>query len=407
MEEYTSALHKEIDHRNTQLGKQDIKTIYFGGWTPLLLGKERLFWLLDHIIELRGCDNLEECNIELNPDPFDETLDFIDSFWKRYPFFHRVRFSFGLQTFDDEILKISWRQYNYNQIKHYLRNIQSIKQANMCYNFDFISFGSLSFEDTVKQWWTGRNSKKIQFFQDFVFSQTADSFSLYMLELFPGSKRHNNSQLWNSQLSIQSHWELRIENSKLNQCINPDDDKVLFEYNLLSDIIQSAWYKRYEVSNYALPGKQSIHNMVYWTMQPYIGIWASASGFIKKVTKLLSSEVSKLKPSDLETSQPSNLVTYRYTNTTNISDYLKWNYIDSKKTQIIDTYGLLFEEFMLGIRSLGIQDMAKFESILVENWKEKVELFQEEWLCIFDGEKLKLTHEWYNIGNRFIGELIK
>lgn len=249
----------------------------------------------------------------------------------------------------------------------------------MCYNFDFISFGSLSSDNMDTQWWIGRNNKKLQFFQDFVHSQTADSFSLYMLELFPGSKRE---QMTRGEKESTHNLISLPQDITLKQCISPNDDKVLFEYDLLSNIVQSAWYKRYEVSNYALPGKQSIHNMVYWTMQSYIGIWASASGFIKEENK-------------------------RYTNTTNISDYLKWNYIDSKKTQIIDDYGLLFEEFMLGIRSLGIQDITKLESILVENWKEKVELFEKEWLCIFDWEKLKLTHEWYNIGNRFIGELIK
>jgi len=60
---------------------------------------------------------LEEITIELNPDPFEETLAFIEDISKRYSQAPRIRFSFGLQTFDDEILEMSGRKYNYNQLK--------------------------------------------------------------------------------------------------------------------------------------------------------------------------------------------------------------------------------------------------------------------------------------------------
>jgi oxygen-independent coproporphyrinogen-3 oxidase len=399
--EYNLALHKEIDHRNDVLWKQEIKTIYLGWWTPLLLGKDNIFWLLDHIFSIRNCEYLEELNIELNPDPFDETLAFIEEIGKRYKDIHRLRFSFGIQTFDDEILEISWRAYNYNQLKHYLRNLQPIKQPNMCYNFDFIAFGSLSDNDIDKQWGNWWNTKKLAFFQDFVASQMADSFSLYMLELFPGSKRH---QIKNWELKIKNDeakklpesWIFNFKSWILKQCINPDDNKVLFEYELLSDIIQSSWYRRYEVSNYALPGKESLHNMVYRTMQPYIGIWASASWCIRGYNL-----TDKVNSNDGQ----SEWITCRYTNTTILSDYFKWLYIDHTKTSVLWNTDILFEEFMLGMRSSWIQDIAKYESILIEQYQEKILLYEKEWLCAFSNWWLKLTTDGYNVANRIISEL--
>lgn len=386
IDEYMKALHKEIDHRNSALGKQTIKTIYLGWWTPLLVGKDHIFGVIDHIKEIRDIESLEELNIELNPDPFEETLDFIKETGKRYPQFHRIRFSFGIQTFDDEILKLSGRSYSYNQLKGYLRSLQPIKQANYCYNFDFIAFGSLSQDILVnnKQWGLSRNTNKLTFFQDFVQSQMADSFSIYMLELFPGSKWHkDNSQFSMNELS-SSNWELRIENSKLKQCINPDDDKVMEEYTFLSDIVQSAWYNRYEVSNYALPWKQSIHNMVYRTMQPYLGIGASASGMKAKDWKLI-----------------------RYTNTTILSDYIKWHYRDEKKTSILTNYDILFETFMLGLRSQWVKNLILYNDILIENVQEKIALYEEEGLLWYHEDNLRLTNEGYNLANRIISELVK
>jgi oxygen-independent coproporphyrinogen-3 oxidase len=407
--EYTQALYKQIDFWNTKLGKQEIKTIYFGGGTPLLIGREEIFKIIDYLIKLRWSEFLEEITIELNPDPFEETLAFIEEISKRYSQAPRIRFSFGLQTFDDEILEMSGRKYNYNQLKWYLRSLQKIKSAHVCYNFDFISFGTLSEE--AKQGGRGWNESKLEFFEDFVRSQMADSFSIYMLELFPGSKRHSQTGLadeWNQNIPNNTNLE-RIQKSsplfsgpgdKLKQCINPDDEKVMFEYTVLSDIVQSAGYHRYEVSNYALPWKQSIHNMTYRTMWSYLGLWASASGFLKNI----DGGIFGLETKEWE----SNIIeAVRYTNITNIHKYIKGNTLDPKKTQIITPYEEAFEKFMLGMRSSGIEDCSKYADILIDKRKQKLDQYEEVGLCIVDGNKARLTNNGYNVANRIISELLK
>ena len=352
---------------------------------------------------------MEEITIELNPDPFEETLAFVEEISKRYSQAPRIRFSFGLQTFDDEILEMSGRKYNYNQLKGYLRSLQKIKSAHICYNFDFISFWTLSEE--AKQGGRGWNESKLEFFEDFVMSQMADSFSLYMLELFPWSKRHKES--WSEEGSkTESNLE-HIEksgitgnplsmgtNEKFKQCINPDEDKVMFEYTVLSDIIQWGGYHRYEVSNYALLGKQSIHNMTYRTMGSYLGLGASASGFLKNI----DGEIFGIQSKDWE---KKTLDAVRYTNTTNINEYIKGNSLDPQKTQIITPYEEAFEKFMLGIRSSGIEDCSVFECILVDNRKQKLDHYEEAGLCKVDGNKVRLTNDGYNVANRIISELLK
>ncbi len=379
--EYIQALHREIDHRNSTLWVQKIRTIYIGGGTPLLVGKEALFGIIDHIKGIWWLEEMEELSIELNPDPFEETLDFVRECHKRYEQLPRIRYSFGIQTFDDEVLKISWRQYSFNQIKWYLRELQTIKQPTMCYNIDFIAFGTLDEKSALNQGWLWWSKRKKEFFDSMIVSHAFDSISLYMLELFPWSKRHNQKE------SSPLPW-VDTHSSLLHTCINPDDDAIMEEYTLLSDSIQSAWYRRYEVSNYALPGKQSIHNTVYRTMQPYLWVWASASGLLI----------------DRQTDgQP----TYtRYTNSTSIHEYIKWSYQDPTKTHVLTEKIVLFESCMTRLRSSGILDCHLYKDIFVPNREEKLHWYDQQWLCLFDGKKCTLTNEWYNVANMIISELI-
>jgi oxygen-independent coproporphyrinogen-3 oxidase len=44
------------------------------------------------------------------------------------------------------------------------------------------------------------------------------------------------------------------------------------EFLILKEMVEDAGFFRYEISNFAAAGKASIHNMVYWNMEPYIGL---------------------------------------------------------------------------------------------------------------------------------------
>lgn len=59
-----------------------------------------------------------------------------------------------------------------------------------------------------------------------------------------------------------------------------NDDAIYKEFDILSTYITRGGYRRYELSNFAMLSKASIHNMVYRTMQPYIGMGMSASSYL-------------------------------------------------------------------------------------------------------------------------------
>jgi coproporphyrinogen III oxidase-like Fe-S oxidoreductase len=71
----------------------------------LVLGKDNLVKIMDKILSLFNTEFLEEWSIELNPNPYEEVLDFVKFVNKKYRNLFRLRYSFGIQSLDDQVLK--------------------------------------------------------------------------------------------------------------------------------------------------------------------------------------------------------------------------------------------------------------------------------------------------------------
>ena len=191
-QEYTHILLGQIAYRKQHLPDEQIRTIYIGGGTPFQLGQDNLIHVIETVFQTRDCEQLEEVSIELNPDPIDETLQFVELLTKKREHLFRLRFSFGIQSFDDRVLQESKRAYAYAQLPDFFRKLQKIKGANVVYNLDFIAFGDTVLEDKKGK----KNKEEIEefmprdeeqriFFEKLVQSFTFDGFSIYTLELFP------------------------------------------------------------------------------------------------------------------------------------------------------------------------------------------------------------------------------
>lgn len=382
--DYIISIKKELDMWRSIYPNQQIRTIYLWWGTPSSIWKEHITDIIDHIVNNRDISDLEELSMEFNPDPFDENIELIKYLGDRYKNFPRIRFSFGIQSFDDEVLKLAGRNYVFNNIKWFVRNLQPIKKPNMVYNFDMIAFG------TLDSW----NDSRRKFWEDRVWSQMADSFSIYTLELFEWSKRHQLSQTGN--IDPKDHL--------LQKMTHPDDDKVMEEFDYLKSVVETNNYKRYETSNFAKPWSASVHNQVYWNLYPYLGIWASASWFIYLGKKWYEDKLTDY----LNISHPkNNHQAIRYTNTTSISDYIKWNYIDPKKITILDDRDILIEWFFLKMRSWWVTDISKYKSILTPDIDDKISNFVENWLVqIWDNDKINFTKSWYDLSNAILSEMI-
>jgi oxygen-independent coproporphyrinogen-3 oxidase len=401
MDAYVTKIAQEIEwwgkllednhgtHAPGNVQKQEIKSLYFGGGTPNKIGKHRLYQIIDTVAEHFDLENLGELSIELNPYPEEETLDMIQAVQKKYKKFPRIRRSIGLQTFDSEILKDSGRAYSFPAMVDFLRQLRGIKEMNTVFNFDFIAFGK--FNQSKKGNSYLRDEHKQKFFQEFVASGFADGFSLYTLELFSGSE-------W-AKMPDQG-WEIFCQ-----QYGSVDD--VYDEFARLKDGVLDHNYHRYELSNFASVGRDSIHNRVYRNMENYIGLGTSASSFINfSKGQFGKADITKF-AHKLGINLAKDIQAARWTNTFLLGEYLKDNFLDRNKTVFLDRTNYLSEKFFLGLRTNEwVKNIQEFESILEPSWEAKIANFVEQGYCIFDGKKLVLTDEGMDIYNTIVTDIM-
>ena len=387
---YLNNLHSEIDERWKVFWKAEIKTIYFGWWTPNLIWSEEIKKLIHHCEEVFDCENVGELSFECNPFPQDQVYEFVSELQKSFKKYPRVRFSFGIQSLDNWVLENAGRPYTFPGMVDFLRGLRDLKLENSVYNFDFLAFWV--FNQTKKWDLQLRTPSALEFFQDFVNSWFADSFSLYMLELFEHQKWKKPE--WNSIVQNQN-WMFWNE------------DEIYEEFNILKSIIQDWWYKRYEISNFAAVGKSSIHNRVYREMENYLWLWLSASSFINGRSPYFLAVVEYLKK--VSSSFHSEWLNgIRWTNTPYFPKYI-WNEkLSESAIQPISELDYLIESFFLSLRTdRWIDDISKFESVLVKNYSEKVKLYEENWFLKLREIGFVLTDEWMDCYNWIITELLE
>ena len=238
-DKYLQALKKEILQKKVLLKDNKLYTIYFWGWTPSEFGIQRTKKLLNFIKKQFDISNIEEFSLELNPNPLNQTTEFINSlkneFW---PWISR--FSVWIQSLENKVLQKSGRNYDYKFIEQFLN---SINKKNYKLNLDFIAFGI---------------EKNLQIFDKFLekYEDKIDSLSIYTLELFPWS-------IWHTKYKV-------------------DENKILENFWKYLEIVKKHNFHRYEISNFAKSkDTESKHNKVYWNWKDYLWIWTSASSFIQ------------------------------------------------------------------------------------------------------------------------------
>ncbi len=394
---YVETLKKEIDHYAEQLQDKDIKTLYFWWGTPSRIWSSRIIDIIEHIRTKFNLEDLAELSIELNPYPEEEVLDFVKVMNKKYDKVSRLRYSFWIQSFDDEVLKLTWRAYTFSEIIEFLRALAKLKQENNVFNFDFIAFGKFQIsKNGFKQL---RHEFKRDFLQKFLASGYADSISLYTLEGLKNKK--DGTKKTDGLVGIDGIGS----NPSLpsNPSYYGSDEEIMEEFLLLKGMIEDAWFMRYEISNFAAAGKASIHNMVYRNMENYLGLGLSAASFFNQQWILHNPKT--FQHFNISTFQPFGV---RRTNTWDIKQYIEGNRIDEKEVHVLNASDILIEEFFLRLRTReGISDIKKFTSVLVANYEWLIKNYAWAGLVEYDGKKLRLTDEGMNVYNSIITDLLQ
>ena len=210
-------------------------TIYFGGGTPTALSIWQLELLLRGFHERLELSQLVEWTIEANPGSVSA---------RKAALLKKIgvnRISLGVQSWDDELLKLLGREHNAQQAEESFRILRDAGFTNV--NVDLM-FGLPG--QTVDQW-------------------RATLEKTIVLE-----PEHVSTYC----LTYEEDTEFFLRHARGEFRQDPDADADFFEMTMA--ILEDAGYRQYEISNYARPGFESVHNRAYWLGDDYLGIGPSA-----------------------------------------------------------------------------------------------------------------------------------
>lgn len=240
VDEYIQGLIKEIRLTKERYPSDDTETIYIGGGTPTSLSAEQLDALLGGIRQELPFDPRNEFTVEANPG--DLTLDKIAVLKN-----HGVnRLSMGVQSFDDRLLKKIGRKHSAQDVFDTMKLVEKGGMDNVSIDLIYALPGQTmeSFQDTLEK----------------ALALDLPHYSMYSLIL------ENKTVFYN--------WA-RQGRLKL-----PGEDAEGDMFDLAAAFMEKAGRMKYEVSNFAVPGQESRHNLVYWNNEHYYGFGAGASGYL-------------------------------------------------------------------------------------------------------------------------------
>jgi oxygen-independent coproporphyrinogen-3 oxidase len=215
------------------------RTIFFGGGTPSLLTVEQISRLLAACRKAFAVDEDAEITLEANPGTLSrEQLEGLRATGVN-------RLSLGAQSFDAELLKTLGRIHSPIEISQALHNARAAGFTSI--NLDFM-FGLP--RQTMRHW---------QETLDQALSLHPEHFSLYSLIIEEGTPFYT----WTSEGRITPG----------------DEDLCADMYEYADERLRVEGYENYEISNWALPGHQSRHNLTYWQNLPYLGMGPGAHSY--------------------------------------------------------------------------------------------------------------------------------
>ena len=342
---YTKALINEI--RNTADGqvKDKITSIFFGGGTPSVLPD---CCIADILMAVRDCFDISddaEITMECNPGTINESR------LSEYRAAGVNRLSFGLQSADNNELKMLGRIHTFEQFAESFRLARNAGFNNI--NVDLMSAIPGQTEATLENTF------------DKVMALQPEHISVYSLILEDGTYLADNIDKFPPV---------------------PDEDEDRRMYHMTKERLHSAGYERYEISNYSRPGYECRHNFLYWNRGEYYGFGCSAAGFIGNE---------------------------RYSDIRDVKKYIEFNGDIEKLHENIEilTKEDAMEEFMfLGLRKMAGVDVVDFQrrfGVPIENvYAKEIEHNIDKGLLISQGDMLKLTEYGIDICNTVMSDFI-
>lgn len=236
-EKYVELLISELKAKSPLFTRQALRSIYFGGGTPSLLDSSLILTLLDHIAKTGLQISPEtEITLEINP----ATLN-------KEKISHLVsggvnRFSVGAQTFNDSLLQDAGRKHSSLDTR---QTLDLLSELDVNYSFDLLfALPKQTLQDLEKD--------------------------LHVIETY--SPPHLSAYC----LTVPEGHPMSFD--------RPHDDQQIEMFKMIESFLEQQNILRYEISNFAKPGAESKHNLLYWCDEDFVGLGLSAHSYLKNAS---------------------------------------------------------------------------------------------------------------------------
>ena len=235
LDAYTKRVCRSLDIWAERLPDATADTLYFGGGTPSLLGWERLTAIIYCAREYFGLSNAE-ITLEANP------ADDLNATLAAFAAAGGNRLSLGMQSTCTPELAALGRRHTPGDVERTVEDARRVGINNISLD---IMLG-ISGQTVASAQQSARQAATLG----------VSHVSAYMLKIEP--------------------------NTPYGRCAPslPDDDATADMYLAAMETLDTYGYRQYEISNTALPGRESRHNLKYWMGEPYLGVGPSASSYI-------------------------------------------------------------------------------------------------------------------------------
>lgn len=347
VDEYLQQMDVEMKKTVERFPTENLDTIFVGGGTPTSLSASQLEVFLTSIHEhLPFQKDTVEFTFEANPG------DLTNDKLKVLKDFHVNRLSFGVQSFNDELLKRIGRSHRVKDVFQSITNAREVGFENISIDLIYSLPDQTveDFEETLKT----------------ALTLEMEHYSAYSLIIEPKTVFYN----------LMNKGKLPL----------PSQEEEARMYEVLLEEMAKHNYHQYEISNFAKVGLESRHNITYWANEQYYGIGAGAHSFVQGVRRANVGPLTHYMKSIDETGFP-----YKEEHNVTVQEQME-------------------EEMFLGLRKTeGVSKghfKEKFGKALDDVFSKEIQEHIEKGLLQWNGDQLSLTKKGKFLGNEVFQSFI-
>lgn len=271
--EYADAVIAEIRDRQKELemnmsAHDAVNTLYIGGGTPSVLPLDVLARIVSAVTEpVEVTSPFEEFTVEVNPE---DIVEKGSEYVRGLLALGVNRISMGVQSFDDGILRWMNRRHDAARAVEAFRILRGSGVRNI--SIDLI-FGLSQLTDEI---WKDTIEKALEL--------APEHISAYQLSIEEGSAL--------AKMVADGRY------------VEATDEQCRRLYDILCQSLRLAGYHHYEISNFAKPGFEAVHNSAYWRMVPYVGLGPGAHSLSGNVRSWNSQKLPHRQPGEALSCNP-------------------------------------------------------------------------------------------------------